>query len=154
MNSNPASESECRCRRSCDCCVGCRGSGAGNELGKWFRKLRRHWFAKRKKRLPLWGQFLIALLGVMTYLVSLVLITFRGTSLALYIGTPNLVTTFAIMVCTIAFFFAWMVVDRRSRAGPVRLYLAGLTLPALVIVVIRYSIGLAGFAVSNSGGLE
>ena len=142
MNVSVESDSE----RSC-----CKeSSGFGSELGKLLRKLRRNWFSKMDEPWPSSKRFAVALCGAMTYVLAFaVTVTERAFFLVLDSNTPAVLMTFSLAIAVTAAFFAWMVSFRQTRAGPVRLYLAGLALPALVTLILGFS--LPGFDLAVPG---
>lgn len=106
-------------------------SGFGYELGKLLRKLRKNWFSKLNEPWPRWKRFAYAFWGALTYMLA-----------------------FAMTVAGRTLFLAWMVSFRRTRAGPVRLYLAGFALPALVTLILGFSLPGFDLALPSQGAVQ
>ena len=165
----------------CACRCGRQRSRFGDELGKLLRKFRKAWFSKIKERgqVPDWkpnpdegqlsyrqqvakgmrlshlGQFGFAFLGSMTYIVVFVVMITEGQLfVTLAFDFFWGIFSYLGMMFAIGGFFAWLVTYRSSRAGPVRLYLSGLALPALVAVMTGYSLQIFSSVPAFQGAVE
>ncbi len=124
-----------------ECACGKQGCGFGCELGKLLRTLRKHWFSKMDRRWSGPNRFVFTFLGAMTYMIAFAVFSVSRLPYLAF-GADNLVVigVYSVFLVVTGIFFGSIVAFRSTRAGPVRLYLAGLALPALVAFVIGYSL--------------
>ena len=121
----------------------CRDSGGWDRLidqvtGVWFNDNFNDWKPRRR--------FFFALLGSLTLFVFLIpaIQTRIYEQLPSFFIDPELntiISTFSfIFVVGLSLFYAGIVSWRNEKSGPVRMYLAGLTLPALVWFIVERTV--------------
>ncbi|MCY4328125.1 MAG: hypothetical protein OXC53_11130 [Rhodobacteraceae bacterium] len=109
------------------------------EFAKWLKKTRRLLFWKMETPWSFWWRFFIVCMGTFTYAFPFsYLLFFRGFEYIIP-NIGNLLLIFLGSAFFLSIFFAWIIALRPTSAGPVRLYLAGVTLPAAVVFIIRIS---------------
>ena len=115
----------------------------GGELAKWLKEFRTRWFRKHAptKRSHRW-QFFVALLGALTYLsvIAINLAARLADSMAISFFAKDFTFYLTIgFIGVVAAFFAWMTTWRRHEvdSGPVRVFLAGMAVPAVTFLFIK-----------------
>ncbi len=118
------------------------------ELGKLFREFRQLWFQKSGDD---WGrcrQFSFTFLGSLTYFISFSSFAISTGVLSLKIPAATLAPTVVLyslaLLIVISSFYAWILAWTPKKSGPVRLYLAGIALPAFVTSLILLPFRLSG----------
>lgn len=133
------------------------------ELANWSYEFRSRWFRKHQNQ-SIKGPRFFATMGAFVYLTSAVVYNFRqvpsidrfrqeGSFFVSDYLQDIFIILFLILVIIVSFayFVSILVVTKRdSDAGPVRAFLSGIALPALVVLVMKVS--LWGFSDSQTVG--
>ena len=127
-----------KCEGDNSCCQG---------LDRLFNQLTEAWFNENFKDWKWFPKrFFLALLGSFSLMIFLspILVERIFKSLPTIFFDPGLktITTslITVLVISVSPFFAFLVSWRNDKSGPMRMYLAGLTLPAFVFFVIDQAV--------------
>ena len=119
------------------------GKSASDIIAEFLDAVYRTYFEAMDEPLPALRRGLVVFLGAAT---------FAGASFAVVGGAAELsyvferafgpgytpsIGVYVSVTAVIAAFFAWLVVTANTRHGPVRLYVSGISLPALTVAAIR-----------------
>lgn len=121
----------------------------GGEIAAWSAEFRCRWFRDHEANpMSWWLRLAMAFAGTVTYLLGFgILVAARNpVELTNILTTSNFVvdTTMAFLALAVCVAFsaalsAWMTTWRDSAAGPIRTFLAGVALPATVVLFVRIS---------------
>ena len=107
------------------------------EMAKWGKLLRKHWFPKSDKKWTIPKQFFFTYLGALTFFS--VVFTTSLTSGVLTFQTDIFLTTiyfWTTIIFILSGFFGFILAWGPKKTGPVRLYISGVSLPALVMYIV------------------
>lgn len=107
------------------------------ELAEWLRAIRSGWTESVPEPLSIGWRRLYACAGSFTWLVGFVLVLIRDPLYGILI-LPHPTSVFNVLV-PYSLFFGWLVAFAERRAGPVRLFLDGVILPAATVAIIAFS---------------
>lgn len=108
-----------------------------SELAKWIRNFREAWFEKSEYEWNRLSQFIFAFLGALTFFAAFSIFpnTDRTIPLVAELFGVFYIQSLIAMIVFSAYFgiiLAW----RPRKTGPVRVYLSGVTLPALTMFIV------------------
>ena len=106
------------------------------ELAEWLRAIRSGWTESVPEPFSIGLRRFYACAGSFTCLVGFVLVLRRNPLFEILIPNPTLVFN---MLVLYSLLFGWLVAFAERRAGPVRLFLDGVILPAATVSIIVFS---------------
>ena len=118
------------------------------EFGKLLREFRLLWFEKSGDEWSKGRQFFFAFLGSFTYFIGFLGFSFAtgtlSSNLDLFMTiAPDVGLTSLVFLILVPAFYAWILAWAPRKTGPVRLYLSGIALPALIttLIVLPFRVG-------------
>ena len=107
------------------------------EMAEWGKLFRDHWFPKSDKVWPRHKQFFFTFLGALTFF-TVVFMTSLGSGVPNYQTNIFLTTyyTWTTLIFILSVFFGSILAWTPRRTGPVRLYISGASLPALIMFIV------------------
>ena len=115
----------------------CSNRSFSEEMAEWSKSVREHWFIQSEEVWPKRKQFIFTFLGAFTFFVAVFVSSLTGgvANYQFSIFSTTYYSWFVIIISLAAYFgliLAWM----PRKTGPVRLYLSGVSLPALVMFIV------------------
>ena len=121
-----AESPSCNCNRS-----------FSEEMAEWGQSLRVHWFIQSKENWTKRKQFVFTFLGALTFFFSVFTFSLTGgvVNYQFSIFSTTYYSLF-IIITILAGFYGFILAWIPRKTSPVRLYLSGVTLPALVMFIV------------------
>ena len=110
------------------------------EMSEWVKLIREHWFQESDEVWTSRKQFIFTFLGAFTYF-TVVFTTSLISGVAVFqieilFATIEIFYIWTVVIVILSVFFGSILAWLPRKTGPVRLYLSGVALPALVMSII------------------
>ena len=112
-------------------------------MSEWVKLIREHWFKESDEVWTSRKQFIFTFLGAFTYF-TVVFTTSLISGVAvfqiqIFFATIYVIYVWVVLAVIVSVFFGSILAWLPRKTGPVRLYLSGVALPALVMSIITFT---------------
>ena len=120
-----AEESNCNCQQRT----------LSQELAEWIRLHREHWYEDSDIEWNRLKQFVFTFLGSSTFFLAIHIYNNLTRTVPAVELVSTLFVGYYLSLIVPAFFFGAILAWKPRKTGPIRLYIAGITLPALSLLI-------------------